>query len=62
MPICWFVNKSSAAKKAKAEEDMDDLQINGADQEYADLVKDDFSDDFYKELNIMFLRDLYIRS
>lgn len=41
---------------------MDDLQINGADQEYADLVKDDFSDDFYKELNIMFLRDLYIRS
>lgn len=62
-PICWFINKSSAAKKAKAEEDMDELVIEGAfDQEYADKVKDDFSDDFYKELNIMFLRDLYIRS
>lgn len=32
------------------------------DHEYADRIKDDFSDDFYKELNIQFLRDLYIRS
>lgn len=62
MPICYFVNKSSAAKKAKMEENTDDLHIDGFDEAYAEQVKDDFSDDFYKELNIMYLRDLYIRS
>lgn len=44
------------------EENVDDLMIDGVDEAYAERVKDDFSDDFYKELNIMYLRDLYIRS
>ena len=62
MPICYFVNKSSAAKKAKMEENEDDIKLDGYEEAYAERVKDDFSDDFYKELNMMYLRDLYIRS
>ena len=63
MPICYYVNKSSAAKKAKMEENDDTtFKTDGVDEAYAERVKDDFSDDFYKELNIMYLRDLYIRS
>lgn len=35
MPICYFVNKSSAAKKAKMEENVDDLHIEGYEEAYA---------------------------
>lgn len=62
IPIIWFINYTNERKKAKLEED-DQEELNDPEQfEYALRVAEDFSDDFYKEINIVFLRDLYIRS
>ena len=53
-------------RKAKQEEQAEEeLPPEGDDEEAMALknqIADDFSADFYKELNIHFLRDLYIRS
>jgi hypothetical protein len=62
MPIVWFIQANVARKKAKLEEDEEEEVHDPEQLEYALRVAEDFSDDFYKELNIVFLRDLYIRS
>lgn len=66
VPIIYICEVKADRKKAKQEEDAEDqIAPEGDDDEAAILksqIADDFSSDFYKELSIKFLRDLYIRS
>lgn len=66
VPICYIVEVKKERKKAKLEEEAEDELPPEQDEEEAATLKsqiaDDFSADFYKELSIKYLRDLYIRS
>lgn len=69
--ICYFLYRffilviwrlCQNAKKRKQAADMLDEDYAGDDVELKAALADDHSDDIYKEMNIQYLRDLYIRS
>jgi len=62
MPIVWWYQAEQARIKAKIEDDQEEEVQDPEHAEFAIQVSENFSDDIYKELNIVFLRDLYIRS
>jgi hypothetical protein len=65
-PIIYICQVQAERKRAKEEEQAEEeLPAEGDDEEAMVLkaqLADDFSADFYRELNIKYLRDLYIRS
>ena len=62
IPLVWWYQAEKERIRAKIEEDEEEEVKDPEQAEFTVDVAENFSDDIYKELNIVFLRDLYIRS